>query len=127
MQECPFCDIEPGKIVDDNTSMVAIADGYPVTRGHLLIVPKLHKPHYFSLDDYEIMDAHQLIVRQRDKLSENDPTITGFNIGTNCGESAGQTIFHCHIHLIPRRNGDTPKPRGGIRGVIPDKQSYDET
>ena len=58
------------------------------------------------------------------RITEKDSSVTGFNIGINSGESAGQTIFHCHIHLIPRRNGDTPNPRGGVRGVIPDKMGY---
>ena len=57
-------------------------------------------------------------------MTEADSTITGFNIGTNCGESAGQTIFHAHLHLIPRREGDTANPKGGVRGVIPDKMGY---
>lgn len=72
----------------------------------------------------ERRDAESLIVILKRRLSETDPTITGFNIGVNCGGSAGQTIFHAHIHLIPRRDGDTPDPTGGVRGAIPDKMCY---
>ena len=72
----------------------------------------------------EAKDANHLLRQLREKLSRQDSTISGFNIGINCGFSAGRTIMHAHIHLIPRRDGDTPHPRGGVRGVIPDKMSY---
>ena len=72
----------------------------------------------------EQADANNLVASLQKKILQKDPTVTGFNIGINNGESAGQTVFHCHIHLIPRRDGDTPEPRGGVRGVIPDKMSY---
>jgi ATP adenylyltransferase len=72
----------------------------------------------------ERTEADILIRALQKKILSNDPTVTGFNIGTNSGESAGQTIFHAHIHLIPRRDGDTPNPRGGVRGVIPDRMDY---
>jgi len=72
----------------------------------------------------EKKDADAIIMRLKDRITNNDPSVTGFNIGTNIGESAGQTIFHAHLHLIPRRDGDTPHPRGGVRGVIPGKMSY---
>jgi diadenosine tetraphosphate (Ap4A) HIT family hydrolase len=76
------------------------------------------------MTDQERRDAESLIRILKKRLSESDESITGFNVGMNCGESAGQTIFHAHIHLIPRRDGDTPDPTGGVRGVIPDKMSY---
>jgi len=79
---------------------------------------------YFSMDETEKRDIGALIMKLKNHITENDQSVTGFNIGTNIGESAGQTIFHAHIHLIPRRNGDTPHPRGGVRGVIPEKMSY---
>jgi ATP adenylyltransferase len=79
---------------------------------------------YFSLTEIEKRDADRLIEICRKRITEKDSTVTGFNVGMNSGESAGQTIFHCHIHLIPRRDGDTPNPRGGVRGVIPDKMGY---
>jgi diadenosine tetraphosphate (Ap4A) HIT family hydrolase len=72
----------------------------------------------------ELRDADSLIRMIADQLREGDPSVTGFNIGTNCGASAGQTVFHAHIHLIPRRDGDSDDPRGGIRGVIDGRRSY---
>ena len=125
MATCPFCykNIE-GRIVDRLNSVVAITDGYPVTEGHLLVIPIRHVEDYFSMNASEKKDADAIITRLKDRITEKDPSVTGFNIGTNIGESAGQTIFHAHLHLIPRRNGDTPNPRGGVRGVIPGKMSY---
>ena len=122
MKNCPFCnDI---KIVKKYRSVFAVKDNYPVTKGHHLIIPYRHTENYFSMTRTEIEDANKLIVIIKNKLELSDSTITGFNIGMNSGESAGQTVMHSHIHLIPRRNGDTNKPRGGVRGVIPDKMSY---
>ena len=104
--------------------MVAFEDGYPVSEGHLLIVPKRHAPDWFLMTEPERREADDLIRVLKNRLSGADNSITGFNIGMNCGASAGQTIFHAHIHLIPRRDGDTPNPTGGVRGVIPDKMCY---
>ena len=101
-----------------------MADRFPVSEGHHLIIPKRHTADWFSMTEAECRDAEQLLRRLKKKLHASDPTITGFNIGMNCGTSAGQTIFHAHIHLIPRRDGDTPNPTGGVRGVIPDKMCY---
>jgi len=125
MKDCPFCfDNIKDCIIAEQNSVVAIQDSYPVTDGHLLIVPKRHIEDYFSMDETERRDIEALIMKLKNRVMENDQSVTGFNIGTNIGESAGQTIFHAHIHLIPRRNGDTPHPRGGVRGVIPEKMSY---
>ncbi len=122
---CPFCykNIRE-RIVDEYEGAVAIKDGYPVSDGHLLIIPKRHSADYFTLTEFEKRDTDRLIEICRKRISENDSSVTGFNIGMNSGVSAGQTIFHCHIHLIPRRDGDTPAPRGGVRGVIPEKMGY---
>ena len=76
------------------------------------------------MTEQERQDANNLIEILRKRLTKKDSTINGFNLGMNSGETAGQTIFHSHIHLIPRRTGDTPNPRGGVRGVIPDKMDY---
>ena len=99
-------------------------DGFEVTKGHTLIIPKRHVSDYFSLTQSEINAVNQLILSQRDNLKNQDGSIEGFNIGINNGEAAGQTIFHCHIHLIPRRVGDVPNPKGGVRHIIPDKGDY---
>jgi ATP adenylyltransferase len=79
---------------------------------------------YFDLYQPEINAISQLINEMKDEFKKKDKTIKGFNIGNNSGAVAGQTIFHCHIHLIPRRKNDTDNPRGGVRGVIKGKQSY---
>lgn len=90
----------------------------------MLIIPKRHVTDYFELNEDELKAANKLLHELKVEILDTDPTVTGFNIGMNCGESAGQTVFHCHIHLIPRRKGDVENPKGGIRGVIPDKQKY---
>jgi diadenosine tetraphosphate (Ap4A) HIT family hydrolase len=124
----PNCDFCYGKIkkriVAENRSVVAIRDKYAVTDGHHLILPKRHVTDYFEMTQEERQDAEGLIRVLKKRLEGSNNKITGFNVGTNCGESAGQTKFHAHIHLIPRRDGDTPNPRGGVRGVIPDKMDY---
>lgn len=125
--DCLFCDIQSGdrgRIVTENTLAYVIRDGYPVTDGHTLIVPKRHVRDYFGLFSAEVMAINDLIGQQRAALMETDPTIQGFNIGMNSGEAAGQTQFHCHVHLIPRRQGDVENPRGGVRHVIPGKGNY---
>ena len=125
MKNCPFCyDNIKDRIIAEKNSVVAIRDSYPVTDGHLLIVPKRHREDYFSFNEAEKKDIDVLILKLKNRIMEKDHFVTGFNLGTNIGESAGQTIFHAHIHLIPRRKGDTPHPRGGVRGVIPEKMSY---
>lgn len=123
--ECPFCyENVISRIVEEFDTVFAIKDGYPVTDGHLLIIPVRHFQDYFSITEKERTDAENLIRILQKRILITDPFVTGFNIGVNSGESAGQTIFHTHIHLIPRRDEDTPDPRGGVRGVIPDKMSY---
>ncbi len=120
--KCPFCnDI---KINEEHGSVFAMKDNYPVTKGHHLIIPFRHTEDYFSMTKTERDDATELIQVLKNKLESSDSTITGFNIGMNSGDSAGQTVMHSHIHLIPRRDGDTENPSGGVRGVIPDKMSY---
>jgi diadenosine tetraphosphate (Ap4A) HIT family hydrolase len=121
---CIFCDISKNKIIKSNELTVVIKDDYPVTKHHCLIIPKRHCSDFFDLYQPEINAISQLINEMKTELKKKDKTIKGFNIGNNSGKVAGQTIFHCHIHLIPRRKGDTDNPRGGVRGVIKDKQSY---
>ena len=123
--DCKFCyqNIK-GRVIEELDTVVAIKDGYPVTKGHTLVIPKRHAPEYFDLSDVERRDADSLLKFLKQQMFKNDPSITGYNIGINNGESAGQTILHVHFHLIPRRNGDTKNPRGGVRGVIPGKRGY---
>ena len=87
-----------------------------------MIIPKRHVKNYFDLTDEEIIACNQLIKKIREKIEIKDKTVKGFNIGTNIEKVAGQSIMHCHIHLIPRRNGDVKNPQGGVRSVIPLKQ-----
>ena len=122
---CSFCyENIKSEIIAEYNSAYAIDDKYPVSKGHILIIPQRHTKDFFSMTTNERRDAQQLLLNMKKSIAEHDSSISGFNVGINCGESAGQTIFHAHIHLIPRRDGDTPNPRGGVRGVIPDKMSY---
>jgi len=121
---CLFCEIPSERIITENELAYVIEDGFPVTHKHSLIIPKRHLSSYFDLDKSEMDACHQLLEKTKDSIFSNDPSVTGFNIGINIGKDAGQTIFHCHIHLIPRRSGDVENPTGGVRGVIPSKQSY---
>ena len=123
-KSCPFCTEVINRVVEENELALAFLDGYPVTQGHTLIIPKRHVADYFDLVQPELNAIQQLIKSRQSQLRKVDPTITGFNVGINAGKSAGQTVFHCHIHLIPRRHGDMDNPRGGVRGVIPEKQKY---
>jgi len=126
-RDCLFCAFQSGKereLVSENELCYAIRDGMPVTALHTLIIPKRHIADYFELHQPEINAVHSLLDEMRKQIIGLDSTVTGFNVGINSGEDAGQTIFHCHIHLIPRRKGDMDNPRGGVRGVIPDKRIY---
>lgn len=113
----------PGAVaVSEN--VFAVYDLFPVTEGHLLIIPLRHTPDFFSMTEEERKCAFDLIDHLRLRIQSADPEVAGFNVGMNCGEVAGQTVMHAHIHLIPRRHGDTPDPCGGVRGVIPGKMKY---
>jgi ATP adenylyltransferase len=122
--DCLFCGQLDSRIVAENELAYVIRDAFPVTEGHTLVIPKRHVKDYFGLEQPELNAINQLLEQQKQTLEAEDSTIDGFNIGMNCGESAGQTVFHCHVHLIPRRSGDMEKPRGGVRHVIPSKGSY---
>lgn len=123
-QDCVFCYPDDRKIVYENNLACAFFDKFPVTKGHMLIIPKRHADNYFELTQAEINAVNELLFRAKSELSTKDATIEGFNIGINNGTLAGQTIFHCHIHLIPRRQGDVEDPTGGIRNIIPGKGKY---
>jgi ATP adenylyltransferase len=121
---CPFCGLGAERITIENELAIAIRDAHPVTNGHTLIIPKRHVADYLGLWQPELNAIRDLEARTVLQLRAEDPTVAGFNLGTNAGSPAGQTIFHCHVHVIPRRHGDTKDPRGGIRGVIRGKQTY---
>ena len=123
--DCAFCGSDlTSKAVERNGSVFAIVDKYPVTPGHVLVIPLRHTPDWFSMTEGERRDADQLIQVLQARIRAEDKRVGGFNIGSNCGDVAGQTIAHAHIHLVPRRSGDISDPRGGVRGVIPEKRIY---
>ena len=122
---CIFCELRPARIISQNELAVVIRDGYPVTPLHSLVIPKRHARDYFDLGTSEMKATNFLLHETKTAILAEDETVEGFNMGVNTGEVAGQTVMHCHIHLIPRRKGDTDNPRGGIRGVIPGKMGYE--
>lgn len=122
MNDCPFCQPDRDVVLSTELSL-CFHDKFPVSEGHLLIVPKRHVPDYFELTDEEKKDLWKLVEQAKAYLEEkHNPD--GINIGFNSGTAAGQTIFHVHIHVIPRYTGDVEDPTGGIRNVIPGKGKY---
>jgi len=121
---CLFCVTKNDDIIEENEFAYATFDSYPVSSQHCLIIPKRHVKEYFELSKEEVVGCDEIIKKVKIKVENNDKTIKGFNIGINSGKEAGQSIMHCHIHLIPRREGDVENPQGGVRGVIPSKQHY---
>ena len=123
-ESCPFCNIPEEKILAKNSLALAFYDGFPVTEGHILVVPFRHEPSIFELGTAEHRACLDLLQESREALIQKDPLVSGFNVGVNDGASAGQTVFHCHWHLIPRRESDVENPRGGVRNTIPGKGDY---
>ncbi len=103
---------------------MVLSDAFPVSEGHSLVIPKRHSPDYFELGTAEMRACQELVTQTRVALIESDRSIAGLNIGVNCGAAAGRTVMHCHIHVIPRRVGDSANPRGGVRAVIAEKADY---
>ena len=124
MNECIFCNLDESRVEIENNLALSFKDLYPVTKGHSLVIPKRHAQSFFDLEKDEKKAILELLELQKEKLTSQDKLITGFNIGINDGIDSGQTVMHCHVHLIPRRKGDMTDPRGGVRGVIPGMQSY---
>ena len=121
---CLFCNVPLSEYIFENNLAFSTFDSYPVSKYHALIIPKRHVENYFDMSEDEVLSCNQLIKKMKNKIQELDSTVDGFNIGTNSGKLAGQSIMHCHIHLIPRRKNDVDNPQGGVRGVIPSKQHY---
>jgi|TARA_B110000908_G_scaffold169779_1_gene227670 ATP adenylyltransferase len=128
LKYCLFCkaqEIEYKKeVVYENDFFYATRDSYPVTKLHTLVIPKRHFQSYFDMNNDEIKSINIVLNEQRKEIVKLDSSVTAFNIGINDGKDAGQSIYHLHVHLIPRRQGDVENPRGGVRGVIPAKQKY---
>jgi diadenosine tetraphosphate (Ap4A) HIT family hydrolase len=121
---CPFCDrIAKQRVSAESESAVAFPDGYPLAHHHTLVVPKRHVTSVFDLSETERADLWQLVAEVRNRLT-GEASAVDFTIGINDGVAAGQTIEHAHVHVIPRREGDVPDPRGGVRWVIPGKADY---
>ncbi len=120
---CPFCTLPDERIVDQNDLALVIRDGFPVSPGHTLVIPKRHVGSFFELNEEEIASMMALLKRAKSVLDvEFKPE--SYNIGINDGPQAGQTVPHLHMHLIPRYTGDVADPRGGVRWLIPDKADY---
>ena len=123
-ETCPFCRLARRvEVICETATCVAFYDGYPVSPGHALIVPKRHVTSYFDLTHHEREAMNVMLQYVRQKVDERFHP-DGYNVGINVGEAAGQSVFHVHMHLIPRYKGDVPNPKGGVRGVIPSKQNY---
>jgi diadenosine tetraphosphate (Ap4A) HIT family hydrolase len=122
-EDCPFCKTQ-FDIIAKNSLAIAFDDKYPIVKDHILVVPLRHTPSFFDLDSHETNACLSLVDEMRQSILKKDRKVTGFNIGINDGIDEGQTIFHSHIHIIPRRKGDIANPRGGIRNIIPHSNSY---
>jgi ATP adenylyltransferase len=121
---CPFCAFDPSMEIAGSELVFAIRDAQPVTPLHTLVLPRRHVATYFDLNHLEAIAVDMLLRQLRDQIVAQDDTVEGFNIGINVGPVAGQTILHCHVHLMPRRPGDVPDPWGGVRAIIPGKARY---
>ncbi|MEE1302907.1 MAG: bifunctional class I SAM-dependent methyltransferase/HIT family protein [Bacteroidales bacterium] len=123
-EKCPFCKLSRRvEIICETATCVAFYDGYPTSPGHALIIPKRHVANYFDLTNHEREAMNLMLQYVKNKIDERFHP-DGYNIGINVNQAAGQTVFHVHIHLIPRYKGDVKDPRGGVRGVLPHKQKY---
>lgn len=121
---CVFCELTSDRFIDETELSYVFRDAFPVTDLHTLIISKRHVSDYFDLTVAEREDIQDLLLKHKKLIEQEDQSVSGFNVGNNIGLSAGQTVFHVHTHLIPRRDGDVESPRGGVRGVIPGKQAY---
>jgi len=120
---CPFCFLSAARTIQRSELAVVIRDGFPISPGHTLIIPKRHVASFFEVTDAERTDLMSLLAAARDDLDRQFHP-AGYNIGINDGAAAGQTVPHLHIHLIPRYEGDRVDPRGGVRWVLPDNAAY---
>ena len=124
-ESCPFCE-KIGKgdgLGPDSENSVSFPDAFPVSEGHMLVVPRRHVARAEELSEAEWADLFELVRKVTGELAAL-PGVEGVNVGLNSGAAAGQTVFHAHVHVIPRRPGDVEDPRGGVRGVIPEEADY---
>ena len=120
---CPFCHPDSNQVFLETDLILGLWDRYPVSPGHALLIPRRHVADWFDATAEEQHALTQALTTARSTIREKHQP-DGFNIGINAGKAAGQTIFHLHVHLIPRYKGDQDDPRGGVRGVVPDKRHY---
>jgi len=120
---CPFCSLPADRIWREDATTLAFHDGFPISPGHTLVIPRRHVVSAFDLESEELNHLWEQVRKVRQLLTEQFHP-DAFNIGLNDGEAAGQTVMHAHIHVIPRFRGDVPDPRGGIRWIIADKAAY---
>ena len=120
---CPFCSIDPARVLYESALVRILRDGFPVSPGHLLLVPRRHIAGWFDATPAEQQALTAAIAVAR-SLVEQEHQPDGYNVGMNLGEAAGQTVMHLHLHVIPRYRGDVASPRGGVRHVIPAKADY---
>ena len=124
-EDCIFCNKTNCTVISTTRHFFIIRDtAYPVTKHHTLIITNRHVADFFELTKEEMGELDEVLKKQKEELKKIDKEISAFNVGVNIGKDAGQSIMHCHLHLIPRRKGDVKDPRGGVRGVIPEKQKY---
>jgi diadenosine tetraphosphate (Ap4A) HIT family hydrolase len=120
---CAFCSLPPNRIIAATSAAIVIRDGFPISRGHTLIIPRRHVASYFETTAEERSAMLELMNTAKRQL-DDEFAPAGYNIGINDGQAAGQTIMHMHMHLIPRYAGDLPDPRGGVRWIFPEKADY---
>ena len=123
MKVCPFCTLPPERILLTSTNGLIIRDGYPISPGHTLVIPRRHVDSFFNLTADERVDLLGLLDHAKAGIEKEFKPDT-YNVGINDGPAAGQTVPHLHIHLIPRYTGDVPDARGGVRWIIPEKADY---
>lgn len=120
---CPFCQLDPHRIVAEEKLAIAYRDGFPVSLGHTVIIPRRHFATLFEATEAEHLALFSMLAQAKDMLEKlHQPD--GYNIGINHGQAGGQSVPHLHIHLIPRYRGDKEDARGGVRWVLPDKAKY---
>lgn len=126
IENCIFCELPDERIQYESDLWLVVRDGYPVSPGHTLIIPKRHVKDFFEINEHEHSTLQSVINISKEQL-DKELKPDGYNIGINCGAEAGQTVFHLHIHLIPRYKGDRDDPRGGVRWIMPDKADYGQS
>jgi len=120
---CLFCKPKPREVIAETDTALLVTDTYPVSLGHCLVIPKRHIATYFECNEEENRDFRTLIIKAKEYLDKKHSP-DAYNIGNNNGLHAGQSVFHLHIHIIPRYKGDVENPKGGVRWVLPKKSQY---